>query len=241
MFKTNTSLKFSVLILLIIVHSTSAFAQKATVQSPDGKVKVSIFLANGIPEYEVTYADEFFLERSALGLVTNRADYSKALRFEEAQPFQNDTSYTQQKIKKYEINYKYNGLLCSFSNEAGQLLNVRFQVDNNNVGYRYEIPAFGETIAVVVEKEMTTFNFPKEATSFLTPQSESMVGFRRSKPSYEEGYEVDQNISEKSQFGHGYTFPALFKIGERGWTLISETGVRGLYCGSHLSDPSQDG
>ncbi|MGB3773712.1 MAG: glycoside hydrolase family 97 catalytic domain-containing protein, partial [Leeuwenhoekiella sp.] len=26
-----------------------------------------------------------------------------------------------------------------------------------------------------------------------------------------------------------------------GWTLISETGVRGLYCGSHLSDTSQDG
>ena len=43
-------------------------------------------------------------------------------------------------------------------------------------------------------------------------------------------------MTEKSAFGHGYTFPCLFHVGEDGWALVSETGVGSNYCGSHLSD-----
>ena len=221
--------------------SFQSIAQEATVKSPDGRVVVEIFLEDGIPTYGVTYGDAIFLEHSALGLVTNRADYSKNLTLESQKTFQIDTSYTQDKIKKSSIDYVANGLVCAFKNPDGQLLLIRFQVDNNNVGYRYEIPAFGETLSMVVEKENSAFNFPAETKSYLTPQSDAMVGFRRSKPSYEEGYKIDQNITQASQFNHGFTFSGLFKIGDKGWVLLSETGVRGLYCGSHLSDPTPEG
>ena len=46
-------------------------------------------------------------------------------------------------------------------------------------------------------------------------------------------------MSERSQYGHGYTFPCLFRIGTDGWVLISETGVASRYCGSHLSDVTE--
>ena len=42
-------------------------------------------------------------------------------------------------------------------------------------------------------------------------------------------------MTAKSQFGHGYIFPALFHL-TNGWALVSETGVTSAYCGSHLSD-----
>ncbi len=43
-------------------------------------------------------------------------------------------------------------------------------------------------------------------------------------------------MNVKSQFGVGYTFPCLFKVGEDGWVLVSETGVSSAYPGSRLSD-----
>ena len=46
-------------------------------------------------------------------------------------------------------------------------------------------------------------------------------------------------MSERSQYGHGYTFPCLFRIGDAGWVLVSETGVDSRYCGSRLSDVSE--
>ncbi|MBR1995269.1 MAG: glycoside hydrolase family 97 catalytic domain-containing protein, partial [Alistipes sp.] len=58
------------------------------------------------------------------------------------------------------------------------------------------------------------------------------------KPSYEEEYEADAPMDQPSQFGHGYTFPALFRVGDRGWVLISETDVDSRYCASRLTDYS---
>ena len=43
-------------------------------------------------------------------------------------------------------------------------------------------------------------------------------------------------MTKKSQFGVGYTFPCLFKVGNDGWALVSETGVSSAYPASRLSD-----
>ena len=42
-------------------------------------------------------------------------------------------------------------------------------------------------------------------------------------------------MTAKSQFDHGYSFPCMFRQGDR-WVLVSETGTTGAYCGTHLSD-----
>ena len=39
---------------------------------------------------------------------------------------------------------------------------------------------------------------------------------------------------ERTDGGHGYTFPCLFRTGDKGWVLISETGVDSRYCASRL-------
>lgn len=63
-----------------------------------------------------------------------------------------------------------------------------------------------------------------------------MTGWERTKPSYEEEYTPDAPMNVKSQFGVGYTFPCLFKVGNDGWVLVSETGVSSAYPGCRLSD-----
>ena len=41
-----------------------------------------------------------------------------------------------------------------------------------------------------------------------------MIGWKRTKPSYEEFYITDVPMDTVSEFGHGYTFPALFRVGD---------------------------
>lgn len=41
-------------------------------------------------------------------------------------------------------------------------------------------------------------------------------------------------IRWENGWGEGYTFPCLFKNSDKGWILISETGVNSYYCGSRL-------
>jgi hypothetical protein len=61
-----------------------------------------------------------------------------------------------------------------------------------------------------------------------------MGGFARTTPSYESGYVADVAMTETTS-ATGYVFPGLFRVRENGWILLSETGVRSLYCASHLS------
>ena len=60
-----------------------------------------------------------------------------------------------------------------------------------------------------------------------------MGGFARTSPSYETSYTAD-DVAGKNGWGEGYTFPCLFRNGDNGWTLVSETGVNGGYCASRL-------
>ena len=93
--------------------------------------------------------------------------------------------------------------------------------------------------ASYVNSEATGFRFPEQTTTFMCPQSDAMIGWKRTKPSYEEEYKADAPMDVRSQYGHGYTFPCLFRVGDNGWVLVSETGVDSRYCGSRLSDVTE--
>jgi len=231
-----------IIFLLIVLNAgfNSGFAQEAIIHSPDEAVRLEVYLESGEPTYSVFYNNEVVLEKSGLGLKTNISDYSEALSFEGSETNSIEKNYESEKLKNSKINYKAQELTCTFSNKKGQKMDVIFRLSNNDIAFRYHLQKYSDTIAHVVTREFTGFNFPNTAKSFLTPQSKSMVGFQRTKPSYEEGYYLDQNITTASANNLGYTFPALFKT-QNHWVLISETGVDGTYVGSHLSDPNEEG
>ncbi len=169
-----------------------------------------------------------------MGLLTNEGDFSSEMSFVTSSTGDASKEYTQEKIKQSHINYKANTLKYTFANADKKEISVLFQVSDNDIAFRYELPAWGETKACVVERETTGFGFPAKTTAFLSYMMKPMGGFARTSPSYESGYQTDvpmvQTTSEE-----GYVFPGLFRIGDDGWALISETGVNSLYCASHLS------
>ena len=217
--------------LLGILLSTASLAAPVSVTGPDGRLTVTI---TDDALYSITLDGTDILLPSRLGFSSNRGDFTAA-RVTETQASAFKGAYTLDRIKKSEILYDYNVLACTLTNEAGDAVKVEFRVSDSDVAFRYVVDN-PKWASIRILEEKTSFVFPDGTTSFLTPQSDAMIGWQRTKPSYEEFYSIDRPLSEKSQYGHGFTFPCLFKVGEYGWALVSETGVDGRYCGSRLSD-----
>lgn len=208
------------------------------VSSPDGRLTVTIDAVEGMPVYEVEYDGEKILGRSPLGFKSNVGDFSKGVTIASSSTGSVERSFDQDRIKKSHIDYKASLLSIGFKNETGKF-DMEWEVADNDIAFRYIIGPQGkdgETRSMVIDEEATGFRFPKETTVFMTPQSDPMIAWKRTKPSYEEFYITDAPLGTPSEYGNGFTFPALVKVGDKGWVLLTESGVDGYYCGSHLSD-----
>ena len=225
------------LALLLLLNACSVAAQDVTVSGPDQRLQVAFDCqTDGGLVYSVVYDGKTMLANSPLGLETNMGSFVKGLKLERHEIHSIDTVYEQSRIKASHIHYQANELTCHLTNAEGRQMAVTFRVSNNDVALRYSLPRQHGTGSVRVMSEATGFHFPEQTTTFLCPQSDAMIGWKRTKPSYEEEYKVDAPMSDRSQYGHGYTFPCLFRVGDDGWVLVSETGVDSRYCASHLSD-----
>lgn len=225
------------LLLLLLAATLPLKAQDVIVKGPDGNLQVAVTcIGGGKVVYSVSYKDKQMLENSPLGMETNVGDFAKGLKLTGHEVNKIDSRYSLNRIKTSQVHYRANELNCFFDNAKGQKMQITFRVSNNDVAFRYTLFRQGDTGSVRVMNENTGFAFPEKTTTFLCPQSDAMIGWKRTKPSYEEGYKVDAPMNERSHYGHGYTFPCLFKVGEDGWVLVSETGVDSRYCASRLSD-----
>ncbi|MDJ1481934.1 glycoside hydrolase family 97 protein [Cytophagaceae bacterium YF14B1] len=225
----------------ITKHSYSKQDTNLVIISPDKLLTVSLSLRNRIPTYSVNYKGKLILEDSPLGLISTIGDFSQSMVLVSKKDSFIDKPYTQSKIKKTTVHYQANELTCTYVNPQKQQIQIVFRVSNNDIAFRYVLPLTGETARCIIKKETTGFNFPAFTTTFLTPQATPMIGWKQTKPSYEEEYTADSPLGTPSKYGLGFTFPGLFRIGNQGWVLLSETGVGSSYCGSRLSEGTKDG
>ena len=224
---------------ILLLAALGMQANNYTVKSPDGKLVVNVACEGGKASYTVDYNGKQMLGTSALGLVANYGDFSKdltmgILKGGEVKPL----SYKMTRIKKSDIKKDVVDATIGFLNSKKDSMTLHLHVSNNDLAYKYEMsrPKKDNPKSVIIYNEVSGFNFPEKTTTFLCPQITPMTGWERTKPSYEEEYTPDAPMNVKSQFGVGYTFPCLFKVGNDGWVLVSETGVSSAYPGSRLSD-----
>lgn len=221
----------------LLLSAPVAIVQAAvTVTGPNGKLAVTTDISDGKPQYTVTYDGKTVIGSSPLGFKSDVADFSSSMTITDTLRSSVDKRYTQDKIKHSDITYRANALAVTMKNVDGNEMTVEWQVSDNDVALRYAIPRQGETGAMIVNEESTGYRLPDDTRVFMTSQSDPMIGWKRTKPSYEEFYHVEAPLGTKSDYGHGFTFPALFHTPDGIWVLLTETDVDGYYCGSHLSD-----
>ena len=222
------------IVMAMLLGSSIVSAEDKQIASPDGKLVVTVADMDGRPSYSVSYDNVLFLKPSPLGMIANIGDFSSGMSLEKnVSTNKIDETYELASIKKSKVRYVANEAVFSFTQQGKTIYDVIFRISNNDVAFKYKIYPQGETLSCVVKQEATGFAFPDGTTTFLCPQSKPMRGFARTSPSYETSYTAD-DVAGKNGWGEGYTFPCLFRNGDNGWTLVSETGVNGGYCASRL-------
>lgn len=222
------------IVMAMLLGSSVASAENKQITSPDGKLVVTVADMDGRPSYSVSYDNVLFLKPSPLGIIANIGDFSSGMSLEKnVSTNKIDETYELASIKKSKVHYVANEAVFSFTQQGKTIYDVIFRISNNDVAFKYRMYPQGETLSCVIKQEATGFAFPDGTTTFLCPQSKPMGGFARTSPSYETSYTAD-DAAGKNGWGEGYTFPCLFRNGDNGWVLVSETGVNGGYCASRL-------
>lgn len=222
------------IVMAMLLGSSVASAENKQITSPDGKLVVTVADMDGRPSYSVSYDNVLFLKPSPLGIIANIGDFSSGMSLEKnVSTNKIDETYELASIKQSKVRYVANEAVFSFTQQGKTIYDVIFRISNNDVAFKYKMYPQGETLSCVVKQEVTGFAFPDGTTTFLCPQSKPMGGFARTSPSYETSYTAD-DAAGKNGWGEGYTFPCLFRNGDNGWALVSETGVNGGYCASRL-------
>ena len=237
--------KSAILMAFAMVVASSAVAEEKTLQSPDGRMSVTISDEGGKPVYQISRGDVTFLEKSPLGVKLNFIDMTEGLTMKACDVRDVKDEYDLKTTKQSHITYEATEGVCQFD-KGGYRMDIIFRVSNRDVAYRYKFyprrARGGETLVAVVESDASGFVLPEGTTTFLCPQSKPMGGFARTSPSYETSYTLDEPVG-KNGWGEGYSFPCLFKVPSvatksqptgQGWVLISETGTDGGYVACRL-------
>ena len=218
-----------------ILVAFQGFAEERSFTSPDGKIQVVVNDNAGKPTYSVNYEGVAFILPSPLGLNTNIGEYVSEMTLlpETEAPKLIEEQYSVKTIKQSKVDYKATEAVFTFAQEDRPVFDVIFRVSDRDVAFRYKMYTYKDIRSAVIYSEATGFQLSPSATSFLCPQVKPGGGFAGTYPSYETSYTLDEPVG-KNGWGEGYTFPCLFKNEDKGWILISETGVSSAYCASRL-------
>jgi hypothetical protein len=211
------------------------------VASPSGRVQVSLGVVGGALQYRVSLDGAILVEDSPLGLATSAGDFSQGLTLvEEPEVTAVRHEYPLPVGKRSFAVYEANRGVTTVRSSSGERMSVVVQVSDDGVALAYGLHGAAAD-EVVVERELTGFALPDGSRGFLHPMHVARSGWMRTNPSYEAHYSIDEPVGRPSSDGQGWCFPALFRVGDRGWVLISETGVDGGYAGTHLAHDSPGG
>lgn len=222
-----------------LVLTLPAAAAAVELKSPNGQVRVEAALRDGALQYHLELDGEELLAWSPLGLATSVGDFRQDVQLTgQPDPTDETASYDLPAGKTSHVESQSRDAILTLQAAHGAELLVRLRVANDGLALSYQLP---EGEAIVVSSEATGFAFPAGTTSFLHPQAVAKSGWMRTQPSYEEHYLYDHPVGEPSPQGQGWCLPALFKVADRGWALIGETGLAANYAGVRLANDSAGG
>lgn len=157
-------------LLGVLGMSVAAWAQ--TLNSPDGNLKLTFGLsAEKTPVYSLEYKDKQVVKESKMGFVLKPAlDFSKNFSVVDTE-FSESTSTWNPVLGQYrEIEDNHKEMLVELKQEkTGWLLNIRFRLFDDGLGFRYEFPVQGNLRNFTLAEELTEFCLAGDHKAFWIP------------------------------------------------------------------------
>ncbi|MBN1796079.1 MAG: glycoside hydrolase family 97 catalytic domain-containing protein [Sedimentisphaerales bacterium] len=229
-------------VIAVINSMVLAMSSGFQAKSPNKELKLDFQLKEGRPVYSVKLGKDVILEDSSLGLVRSDSDFTHDLEVTDISKIKAvSQEYSLLHGKRSNIKHKANQRIVTLQNLQQQQMKIVFQVSDDGVAFRYEFEGSDDSGKLSINSEVTGFAFPEETKAWLHPLHDSKTGWSRGYPSYESHYVIEQPVGQPSPYAAGWAFPALFKVGQTGWVLLSETNTGKSYCGCRLGQDSTGG
>lgn len=240
-FTRKVRLLATLAMLSIFFKHVKANPDSMRLGSPDGHIQVHLVEKSGKWLYSVSYKNRRVLESSALGLKTKTTDfYNKLSLVRTSAVEQVSDQYETLNAKRKHNNYTANKQIFYFETGDKKKINIRFQVSNDGVVFRYEIPKDASLEGLDITEELTSFKFPVASKGWLQPVAVAKSGWEQTNPSYEEHYQQGIAVGTPEPTNTGWVYPALFQSDDT-WVLITEAGLDGNYCATRLRPDSPNG
>jgi glucan 1,4-alpha-glucosidase len=155
-----------VLVSLLTFHLILA----QELRSPNGKFVMSFSLrGNGVPTYQLSYADKLIIKSSAMGLELKNDEKSLLSDFSVAKTETGTHDSTWEPVwgEVKTIRDHYNELAVTL-NQAGtdRQMIIRFRLFDDGLGFRYEFPAQKNLSYFVIKEERTEFAMTGDHTAY---------------------------------------------------------------------------
>lgn len=213
-----------------------------TLTSPDGKITLDVYFANGQIAYSVAKGDVTVVEKSNIGMATDKCEFVD-LTFVESQTDSKTISYTNVSGKTKQVTTSFKQNILTFA-EGDYILDVVFRTYNDGYAFRYNIRKTDGTEGdFTVTDELTHFALPGNAKTYAMAVVTNVgVLGGGAYYSYEDKY---QYRSYKNLANEQLGFPVLYSVksgNDEVYSLITEADIYGReYHGSALQLDGTDG
>ena len=167
--------------LVLPANAQTGSSGPLEVSSPNGQITFLLFDAATPPEagtqaaqdtppglrYAVEFHGKQLMAVSALGLeIQGQPTLGPGMRSTGAQTGSFDETYTIPVGKTSTVRDHYNSLHADFEDASGRKLAIEVRVFDDGIGFRYAVPDQPAFKQVRIARELTEFNYVKDATTY---------------------------------------------------------------------------
>lgn len=222
---------------MLLLSAIPASAQEWTIESPDRRTSLTVGRsADGRLSWRASRGSARVVEDSPLGIRRADQTFVDELAFVRASdPVPIDEEYATPHGKRRAHHVRGRERTLRFANRQGTQFEVVIRAHDDGVAFRYRFPDAGAAPVTVVE-ERSGFAVPAGSVGWLQPYGR----VERYGPAYEDFY-LEVAAGADAPTANGWALPALFHTKAGPWLLISESGLDGGYCGTHLGAKAPEG
>ncbi|MEC3906767.1 glycoside hydrolase family 97 protein [Tamlana sp. 2201CG12-4] len=231
------------ILTLAVLFSTLNLAHSQELKSPNGELIMQFSLRkDGTPTYQLSYKSNAIIKTSSLGLELKDDEKSLHNDFSILKTEESTFDETWEPVwgEVQSIRNHYNELMVSLKqNETDRIINIRFRMFNEGLGFRYEFPEQKNLVYFVIKEEKTQFAMTGDHTAFWIPgdYDTQEYDYTESKLSEIKGLStkaMTENLSQKSFSPTGVQTSLMMKTADDIYINLHEAALINYSC-MHLN------